>query len=293
MLTKLTLKNWKSFEYAELYIDPLTVLIGTNAGGKSNALDALEFLNRSANGLHLTTCLSGDANMDPLRGGTEWAVRDHGDAFSLGASVRADETTLYEYRLEVHISEGRAEVVYEELIRKKLRTSRSSEPKVAGEIKLFSTDQPGPDDPTLKARLYNKKGGSLRQLSRASSALSQLSVQSTRQEIGDGVEAVGKALRGIFILDPIPSHMREYSPLSELLEPDAGNIAGVIAALPDERRKIVESTFAKYLAKLPEKDIRNVYSERVGKFQSDAMLYCEERWSAADFTYDSRRPWNV
>jgi predicted ATPase len=34
MLKKLILENWKSFRYAELPLDPLTVLIGTNASGK-------------------------------------------------------------------------------------------------------------------------------------------------------------------------------------------------------------------------------------------------------------------
>ena len=45
MLKQITLENWKSFRHAELYIDPLTVLIGTNASGKSNVVDALDFLN--------------------------------------------------------------------------------------------------------------------------------------------------------------------------------------------------------------------------------------------------------
>ncbi|HEY9666466.1 MAG TPA: AAA family ATPase [Coleofasciculaceae cyanobacterium] len=47
MLKKLILENWKSFRYAELPIDPLTVLIGTNASGECNVVDALEFLRRS------------------------------------------------------------------------------------------------------------------------------------------------------------------------------------------------------------------------------------------------------
>ena len=34
----------------------------------------------------------------------------------------------------------------------------------------------------------------------------------------------------------------------------------------------------RYASKLPERDIRNVYAETVGKFKSDAMLYCEEDW---------------
>lgn len=35
MITELRLQNWKSFSDARLYIDPITVLIGTNASGKS------------------------------------------------------------------------------------------------------------------------------------------------------------------------------------------------------------------------------------------------------------------
>ena len=41
MITELQLENWKSYEKAVLHIDPLAVLVGTNASGKSNALDAL------------------------------------------------------------------------------------------------------------------------------------------------------------------------------------------------------------------------------------------------------------
>nr|WP_242054913.1 AAA family ATPase [Nostoc flagelliforme] len=44
MLKQLILENWKSFRYAELPLDPLTVIIGTNASGKSNVVEALEVL---------------------------------------------------------------------------------------------------------------------------------------------------------------------------------------------------------------------------------------------------------
>ena len=40
MIEEIRLSNWKSFRDATLYFDALTVLIGTNASGKSNALDA-------------------------------------------------------------------------------------------------------------------------------------------------------------------------------------------------------------------------------------------------------------
>jgi AAA15 family ATPase/GTPase len=36
MIKELRVKHWKGFEQATLYIDPLTILIGPNASGKSN-----------------------------------------------------------------------------------------------------------------------------------------------------------------------------------------------------------------------------------------------------------------
>ena len=41
MIKEIKLINWKSFSEAVLYIDPLTVLIGSNAGGKSSSLKIL------------------------------------------------------------------------------------------------------------------------------------------------------------------------------------------------------------------------------------------------------------
>ncbi|MEQ8962309.1 MAG: AAA family ATPase [Coleofasciculus sp. C2-GNP5-27] len=54
MLKMLILKNWKIFRYAALPIDPLTVLIGANASGKSNVIEALEFLKRTVSGKELS-----------------------------------------------------------------------------------------------------------------------------------------------------------------------------------------------------------------------------------------------
>ena len=72
--------------------------------------------------------------------------------------------------------------------------------------------------------------------------------------------------------------MRGYSPLADKLDPDASNIAGVIAALPQEKQGEIEGVLTKYAGKLYERDIQRVYAETVGKFKTDAMLYCEEHW---------------
>lgn len=279
MITKLELHNWKSYAKAELHIDPLSVLIGTNASGKSNALDALLLLNRVASGTMLTSALKGDSALTPVRGGVEWAARKPGSVFAIGIVFRSDELTDYEYRLDGEIIESRCDLNSEQLTRIKYRPGKDNTRKsIAGTIKLIRTDTCIDGSPTIVARLYNEKQGTPRQLSRTHPVLFQLVGQKLRQEIQDGVTAVITALRDIFILDPIPSHMRNFSPLSERLESDASNIAGVLAALPQEKQNEIEKVLTQYASQLPERDIRRIYAETVGKFNSDAMLYCEEHW---------------
>lgn len=55
-------------------------------------------------------------------------------------------------------------------------------------------------------------------------------------------------------------------------------------------RLALESTLTTYLSKLPEKDVTRVYTETVGKFKTDAMLYCEEKFtdSGEPSTVDAR-----
>lgn len=279
MITVLHLENWKSYEKSVLQIDPLTVLIGTNASGKSNALDAFVLLNRIASGSMLTAALQGDGALTALRGGIDWAAQRPGSKFAIGATCRVDDLTDYEYRIECQIADNRCDVRSEQLIRNKYRLGKDGKRKsIVGTIKLFRTDHCTESAPNIVARLYNEKQGTPRTFGRAHSVLFQLVGQKLRQEIQDGVTEVISTLREIFLLDPIPSHMRIYSPLADKLDSDAKNIAGVIAALPDSKQNEIESVLTKYASKLPERDIRRVYAETVGKFKSDAMLYCEEDW---------------
>lgn len=279
MIVELRLENWKSYENASLYVDALSVLVGTNASGKSNALDALLFLNRIASGSMLTAALKGDGTLAPMRGGVEWAARQPGSVFALGVVCRADDQTDYEYRIEGEISENRCDLYSEQLTRIRYRLAKDGTRKSqAGIIKLLRTDSCLENAPTIIARLYNEKQGSPRQLSRSHAVLFQLVGQKLRQEIQDGIGEVVSALREIFILDPIPSHMRRFSPLSDRLESDAWNVAGVVAALPRDKQLEIEEVLTRYARQLPERDIRRVYAETVGKFNSDAMLYCEEHW---------------
>ena len=141
VITEIRLANWKSYVKSTLYIDQLSVLIGTNAGGKSNALDALVFLNRITSGSLLTASLQGDGIQTAIRGGLDWAPRHPVKEFTLGATIKGDELTDYEYEITCSINENRCELVAEQLIRIKYRQKKDgTRGAISGEIKLFRTD---------------------------------------------------------------------------------------------------------------------------------------------------------
>ncbi|MBF0213221.1 MAG: AAA family ATPase [Magnetococcales bacterium] len=278
MIRQLTLTNWKSFANATLYIDSLGVLIGTNASGKSNALDAFLFLHRIANGISLTDALVGTASQHALRGGLEWAILKGKEFFTLSIIIHDLDRMDFVYTLVASINGQKCEIIEESL---KRRLYRNSEHRGrCSEISLFWTDPCQLDSPSITARLYNEKRGTPRQSNRTHSILNQLEQSSIRKEIQQGIETVLSNIRDIFVLDPIPANMRGYFPLSDQLKPDASNIAGVIAALPNSKQDEIEFSVQEYVRHLPERDIQRLWAEKVGRFETDAILYCDEHWPA-------------
>ena len=51
MIKSFIFENFKSFEKTELNIESLTTLIGTNASGKSNAIEGITILAKAATGV--------------------------------------------------------------------------------------------------------------------------------------------------------------------------------------------------------------------------------------------------
>ncbi|MBW4664246.1 MAG: AAA family ATPase [Chroococcus sp. CMT-3BRIN-NPC107] len=276
MLKKLILKNWKSYRYAELFIDPLTVLIGTNASGKSNALDGLEFLNRTALGKDIQSALLGDETLCSIRGGVEWAAFKPENQFTLEVLVQgSNERVDYLYSITIE-TKPRVQLLAESLIR---ITKRPKTDKNPHKISLFQADSDSPDNPSIVARLYNTKKGKTKDVRRSNSILSQLTgLISISQDITEGISIVSQVLKNIFILDPIPSKMRYFSPFSDYILSDASNIAGILAALAEPEKSQVETEITKYVTDLPERDIQKVWAEPVGRFKNDAMLYSQEMW---------------
>lgn len=276
MITELRLRNWKSFADATLYIDPLTFVIGTNASGKSNILDALEFLKKIANRVSVNEAVRS------IRGGQDWVMRKGADRFEI--SVKVQNGGSYRYTIAVEKKENLFEPIEELLVELK-------EDGVEREIMSAKLDKlPGEDRIGYIASLgsgikisYSNEGDTDNPA--LISTVPQLLHKPQDREI---VGIVLRNLRGIFILNPNPAAMRNYVSVSDSLSPDAGNLAGLIAGLDDEDKTRVEQALSSYIKPLPERDLVRVWTEKVGLSSSDAMLYCEENWNGSPMQMDAR-----
>lgn len=275
MIKKIRLKNWKSYEDSILYLDPLTILIGMNASGKSNVIDALIFINRIAGGISIFEAISGNTSLNALRGGIDWVCKKNTNAFTIEMLTEYKDIE-YEYSITVKVAAAKA-LVTEEKLYQQTGTGEG--------IRLFSTTLR--DSGLLNIPTYYSTGkqgkGQHFELSRTVSILYQTkTLHLMKKETAEIADHLLRFMTGIFVLNPIPDHMRGYSPLAEKLLTDGSNIAGVLAALNDSKKEEILNKLTSYLKDIPEKDIVSVWTEYVGKFNTDAMLYCKEGWKEDD-----------
>lgn len=284
MITEITLTNWKSYQQATLYVDPLTILIGTNSGGKSNLIEAIKFLQLSASGLPLSEITNGSSILDGIRGGAEMLAYRGDNLKDIRLSVKVapeEEVDFYfSYSISFRVIESGEVRVVSEVLRKEfsVKDPQSGSGKKNNVI-LFSADRAIESDEYLTLSVRVKEGFTeLHQISSSKSALSQFTFNKVATEALDGLNALRKALNNIFVLSPDISKMRTYSRVSEDLSTDASNIAGVIASFKGEQGENISRILTNYIDRLSEKDISRVWAEVAGHFQKDAMLYIEERW---------------
>lgn len=96
MLKKIRLKNFKNFQNAELILGPFTLLIGTNASGKSNLRDALRFLHGISRGYNLAEIMGekyvegGVLQWRGIRGGTREITFLNAETFTLEVEFTVD-----------------------------------------------------------------------------------------------------------------------------------------------------------------------------------------------------------
>lgn len=289
MLKQINLKNWKSFKDATLYIDPITILIGTNSSGKSNIIDALDFLSRIPEAKSLESALIGDSHTPGIRGGLEWVVKKPETQFTLEAVIngeyeqeneKVEFDCLYSITAEI---EPKIQLLNEFI--KLLKSNENNKSNQSSENTISLIDSfINPYSEGIKMTLGKYELLALNKLFPRNKFLLMnqkyfpfynfYSLINTSWSHSITIEILKK----IFIINPIPQRMRDYSRISKTLEQDGSNLAGVLAAFPEPEKETIEQTLLNYLSQLPEGDLQRVWAEPVGRLGSDAMLYCEEKW---------------
>ncbi|ODG98120.1 ATPase [Nostoc sp. KVJ20] len=282
MLKQLILENWKSFRYAELPLDPLTVLIGTNASGKSNVVEALEFLQITFTRQDVKPALVGDSILTSIRGGVEWAAFKPEKKFTLKAVIQGqDINTDYIYAITVKTKPS-LQVLEESIIYQEYKIN-FEENIVRDFVKAFYLNKKeiGINN---SYKNYISMGNFLPTQTYLTDVLSVEADMNSFEMKRENIYDFYHFIRNIFILNPIPSKMRSYSPIGEKLETDASNIAGILAGLSKKRKAEVEAALSNYIKELPEGDIQKVWAQKVGRFRTDAMLYSQEEWKPGHIT---------
>lgn len=119
MLESLELEDFKSFRRAKADLGPLSLIVGTNASGKSNLRDALRVLHGIGLGYTLAEVLGekygpgGILQWRGIRGGSKGAGYLGTTRFAIAASLRPPEDSSFKnqkltYRIEVDLSNAQA-----------------------------------------------------------------------------------------------------------------------------------------------------------------------------------------
>jgi predicted ATPase len=251
--------NFKNFASAELNLfAPVTVLIGKNGAGKTNAIEAVELLANLAHGrpLYEVADVGRGGGVCEVRGGLIGCPRLGESRFTLrfsGSIKYGDGPQSFNYGLTVEVS---------------------PEPRVFAEVlsiddrHIFQAEsQKGGRGSLLRVAYDNfARGGNKPsvQLSPERSVLSRYGamVESTDPSRQDryanarlAVGGIMRYLRSSFVFDPSPRAMRSYERIGQsVLARDGGNLSSVLYSLHTggEKEKATLARLLSVIKQLPE-----------------------------------------
>lgn len=233
MLKRVKIQGYKSLVDMEVKLQPLSVLFGSNASGKSNFLDALQLLSRIATGANLRSAFEILSRGKPLEsftfgsGGIRGLLAKQKVSFSIEVDVEISQNTLD--TIELQIQEAGDDTVKDILHNKFLRyrieiemlpksgTLRVADESIAaldgsGELKKQPLLLEAKKDVFVVQRRDSRLGTSLKRRGDGGSIFTQsyfgefLYIETLRQELLSW---------SFFYLEP-REHMRTSNPVREV-----------------------------------------------------------------------------
>ena len=263
MIKKFSIKNFKSYQAAEMPLSTLTFLIGANASGKSNALEAIRLLSWLAKGTRLDDIERGIQGAGMLvRGEPTNLFRDPDKALGIGCSMLGIPDDWSLLSLEVGLISDHL-IITGESVCKESEQTPSSAP-------LYRVDSPANVQTDEISVMYNdfKKGPNKPHIpcSNRQAIFYQLDTpgrfdkenEKSQIIIPAVVKAIREMLRDVVFLGPQPAAMRGYVRVKDdRMKENGENLSGVLYKIwsgdESERRALLE--FVRFL---PEQDILDI-----------------------------------
>ena len=267
MLQSIYLKNFKSYREASLPLAPLTLLIGANASGKSNAIEGLRLFSWLAQGSRLTSIQSAVQQYDQVvRGRVQNLGYCEENKFTLGCEVAALPWRNYSLKIYIglkeddalHIFQERLERNYEELLYEVIEPAKG----MGNDLKVaYNNFARGGNKPRITC---SDQFAIFTQLD--SAARFNNSHKQSQRTIPSATHLLHETLKNILFLDPQPALMRDYSFKSEKsLQGDGKNLSSVLFYLcgggkENKRQRTAaeqenQQQILTFIRSLPEQDI--------------------------------------
>lgn len=280
-------ENFKSFEKAELNIESLTTLIGTNASGKSNAIEGIKILSEVTTGVELSVILDGTKSIHgTVRGGSKGCPRFKTSAFKLGCLVSFDDITDLLY--EIKISVGNRIYIEEEAL------YRMPIDKLAPKSnKIFKSKATKSDGADIKVEYKNGKRGTnpdmicVRTAAILPQMMSKLPQDTEEEKLNvQCIQTVIHDLRNIIVLDPVPQNMRDYTRISDFeLRVNCDNISAVMKHMCEDEEK--KRQLLDVICDLPENEVLDV--EFIETKIGDVIFALKEKYINSTELVDARK----
>ncbi len=256
MLTEFTLANFKSYRNSRLPLGSLTLLIGANAAGKSNALEGLRFLSWLAQGQKLSSIQYAVNSADRVvRGRVNDLFYPEEISFTIGCRLDLSEWNQLDITLSLRDEE--LHIINEQIV------------DANNSVPLYNLVQPSKGVGTDVNVAYNNftKGRKPQVMCSDqmaifvqldSPALFGAKYPKSQKEIPPIVRKYQTVLQNILFLDSVPARMREYSYKSDKrLQEDGTNLSSVLFRLwnnnPEHQQEILN-----FIQSLPEQEIEGL-----------------------------------
>jgi predicted ATPase len=277
-LAEITFQGFKSFGDATLPLGPLTVLVGPNAAGKSNAIEGIRTLQRLARGIRLD-----DLNRDvqeqaaSIRGTPAELCPRGQQYFGLGCTLEGPEPRRLQMRVENR--GGELHIEQERLL--------------AGEVPIYEVRAHGPHHlHTMEVAYTRRTPGQertipvidLQPVFMQFLSPAPFAADPDAPPIWEMVGRFREALSQISLLDPEPRRMRGYANKSDhALKADGSNVSSVLFHIWNKigsRQRLLD-----FVRSLPEQNIKTLSFPETPR--GEVMVQLVEGFGGHDHAVDA------